>query len=120
RLGFAAPPPVLVAQQIERDRVEPGLLARLAAVEAPASAERTLERVGQKVLGQHTVAGAVAEEGVQRLSVLRIQPLKCLVPQGSHTSLSVCNAPARALLAKSGRLFGRLSASAWAHGATDR
>ena len=63
----------MVAQGIERDRVEPGLLARLAAVESAPSPERTLEGVREQVLGQGSVSRPVDEEPEERLRMLFVE-----------------------------------------------
>jgi len=55
----------VVAQEVERDGVEPSLLARLARVEAPARAQNALEGVGQDVLGERPVAGPEDQEAKQ-------------------------------------------------------
>jgi hypothetical protein len=70
-----APTPV-VAKAVQRDRVEPRFLGGLAAVEAPSGSQRAFEGVGEDVLRQRSIPGAVHEEGEQRLSVLMEEPLE--------------------------------------------
>ena len=79
RLDLAAAGPV--AQAVEGDRVEPGLLPR---PRRPGSRPGTgpedlLERVGQEILAQRRVAGPVGEEPEQRLRVLVVEPLEVSV-----------------------------------------
>ena len=52
----------MVTHQVERDRINPCLLARFAAVEARAGAEYPLKGVGDDVLGQTAIPRPVDEE----------------------------------------------------------
>ena len=78
RLGAAAAG--AVAHEVERDRIQPRLLARLALVEAVARPQGTLEGVGQEVLGERRVAGAIGEKSEEWLSVLLVEPLEIIPP----------------------------------------
>jgi hypothetical protein len=66
----------VIAQQVERDRVQPRLLRAAAAVEPAPLPQRPLERVGQQVLGQRAVSGAVDEEAEQPLGLALVEPLE--------------------------------------------
>src|SRR4051794_5852680 len=74
----------VVAQQVERDRVQPRLLRPALAVVLGPAAQRTFERVGQQVLGQRAVAGAVGEEREQARSLGVVEPLEVLVAHPSQ------------------------------------
>ena len=72
----------MVAQEVEGDGVESGLLARLPRVEATTRAQHSLEGVGQEILGEHSVARAEDQEAKQRLRVLRVHALEGLPLHG--------------------------------------
>src|SRR5205809_1907246 len=69
----------VVAQAIERDRVEPGLLARLAPIEEAPASQCALERVGDEILRKRAVPAAIGEEAEKALSVLLVKALELLV-----------------------------------------
>jgi hypothetical protein len=71
----------VIAQAVQRDRVEPRLLARPSRVEAAIRAQDALERVAQQVLGERRVARAVDEEREQRTRVCGVESLEVLVSQ---------------------------------------
>src|SRR5579884_628277 len=85
--------PRVIAQQVERDRVEPGLLGRLAAFERPPRPQHPLERVGQQVLGERRVAAAVNEKREQPCRVLVVEPLKVLISHQSEVKASAIVLP---------------------------
>jgi hypothetical protein len=66
----------VVAQKVEGDRVDPRLDPCPWAVVAPPGAQSVLEGIGEQVLGEDPVAGAVGEKGEQRLCVLGVEALK--------------------------------------------
>src|SRR5205823_5248303 len=71
----------VVTQQVERDRVKPGLLAPPATVERAPPSEHALEGVGEEVLGEGAVAGPHDEEGDQGSGVLLVEALEILVAE---------------------------------------
>ncbi len=72
----------MVAQQIKRDRVQPGFLAPTPGIEATRCPQSALKRVCEKILGEGAVASAVVQECEQRRSVLGVESLKLLLPHG--------------------------------------
>ncbi|MEA2370658.1 MAG: hypothetical protein QOH12_1052 [Solirubrobacteraceae bacterium] len=84
-----------VAQTVEGNRVEPGLLGR-ADRPRPGSRSRPqdlLESVREEILAQCRIAGPVREEPEQRLRVLLVQPLEVSVADSSN-GIPVRNRPA--------------------------
>src|SRR5207244_9399873 len=59
--------PYVVPQAVERDRVEPGLLAAASRVVPTARAQHALEGLRDEILGERAVARSVHEEAEQRL-----------------------------------------------------
>jgi hypothetical protein len=85
--GPGGRPPRVVAQQVERDRVQPRLRRAAPPVEALARAQRALERVGQQVLRERPVAGPVREEAEQPLRLGLVEPLEVLVAHRRTSSI---------------------------------
>jgi hypothetical protein len=78
RLGLAAAG--AVAKKVERDRVQPGLLAGLAPVEALSGAEGALEGVRQEVLGERSIARSIGDEAEQRPGMFLVKTLEIIPP----------------------------------------
>jgi hypothetical protein len=74
-------PAHMVAQEVQRDGVQPRLLRAAAAVVADPGAQRPLERVRQQVLGQRAIARPVGQEGEQALGLGGVEPLELVVAE---------------------------------------
>ena len=79
RAALGPSAPAMVAEAVERDRVEPGFLAPLAAVEPAAATQGPLEGVREQVLCEHSVAGAVDEKAEKCLGVVLVEAVELLV-----------------------------------------
>jgi len=66
----------VVAQDVQRDRRQPGALAAAPAVKPTAGAVGRLEGVGQEILCEPTIARAIDVEGEQLLGVLGVQAIE--------------------------------------------
>jgi hypothetical protein len=74
-------PPGVVTQAVQRDRVEPRLLAPSPRIEQALCREDALERIAEQILRQRVVTGAVVEKREQRPGVGRVESLEVLVSQ---------------------------------------
>ena len=102
----------MVTQQVERDRVEPCLLACATRIERPAGAEHALEGLGQEVLGQGTIARPVDQEGQKRLGVILVQALEALATHYSNDRQIRARRNPRQAGAGRGRPFSKRAKSA--------
>src|SRR5205085_5177483 len=66
----------MIANEIERDGVEPRLLTGPTTIERTAGRQDTLEGVGEKVLRQRLVAGAACEKAEEWRRMLAVQPFE--------------------------------------------
>jgi hypothetical protein len=71
-------PAGVVAHEVECDRIQPGLLARLAPVEPVSRPHGALEGVREQVLGEGRVARPVGQEPEEWLGVLLVEPLEII------------------------------------------
>ncbi len=94
------PPAGVVAQAVQRDRVEPGLLGAAPGIEAAPAAQDAFEGVAEQVLGERPVAGAVDEEGEQWTGVGGVESLEVLVSQRSCPFRGEPSASSRRRLAR--------------------
>src|SRR5947209_15828513 len=87
--------PALVSGEVERDRVQPRLLASTAAIEASLAPQHLDERLGDEVLGELPVARLGDQEAEQPMHVRPVQALDVPV---SHFSRGPCRESGRSFV----------------------
>src|SRR5215208_967427 len=87
RLGLAAAG--AVAQEVQRDRVQPGLLAGLAAVEALPGAQGALEGVRKEILRKRRISRSIGEKAEERLGVFLVKALEVIPPHKESPGMFV-------------------------------